>query len=669
MQNPKIARLIISSISPPTGGLGGITHRLKSIFSNATTSLLLLFIISFLIHGCDPQPIKNTIPADSSLASAPGWAKEAIWYQIFVERFRNGDLSNDPTPADMYGSYPEYLPPNWKITPWGHDWYSHEPWLDSVRVNGFYSKIQARRYGGDLQGVLDKMGYIQSLGVTAIYFNPLNDSPSLHKYDARNYAHIDRNFGPDPRGDAAIIDSEIHDDPSTWKWTSADKLFLKIVDEFHKRGIRVIMDYSWNHTGKVFWALDDIRKNGKKSKFVDWYNIIQFDDPSTPQDEFRYEGWGGNNPWMPVFKKDIIPPGNKTMPLEGNFHSESLKRHIFDVTRRWLDPDGDGNSSDGVDGFRLDVAGEIPMGFWREYRKVVRSVNPEAYLIGEIWFQEWPDKLMDPAEYLKGDQFDAVMNYRWYRIARGLFGQAEPAMKPSEFVTVINHIDKGITTDNLETMMNVSSTHDSPRLSTSLYNKTLYKYRAKPSDNPDYKINRPDERTRKEQIMLLIHQFTFIGAPQIWNGEEVGMWGADDPDCRKPIVWDDLSYEDERANYNPLRSRPVDIVRPDTALLIFYKRLCKMRKENPVLSYGSLSFLLSDDKKMLLAYSRKLDNNEIIAIFNRSENPQTVKLPVKNNGNYKDILSISSVLVKSQNNYLEITLEPLSARVMSITGG
>ena len=569
----------------------------------------------------------------------------------------------------MYGSYPEYLPSNWKITPWGHDWYSHDPWLDSVRVSGFYSKIQARRYGGDLQGVLDKIDYLRSLGVTAIYFNPLNDSPSLHKYDARNYAHIDRNFGPDPREDAAIIDSEIHDDPSTWKWTSADKLFLKVVNEFHKRGIRVIMDYSWNHTGKVFWALDDIRKNGKKSKFVDWYNIIQFDDPSTPQDEFRYEGWGGNNPWMPVFRKDIIPRGNKTMPFEGNFHSESLKRHIFDVTRRWLDPDGDGNPSDGVDGFRLDVAGEIPMGFWREYRKVVRSVNPEAYLVGEIWFQEWPDKLMDPVVYLKGDQFDAVMNYRWYRIARGLFGQAEPALKPSEFVTEINHIDKGITTDNLETMMNVASTHDTPRLSTSLFNKTLYKYQAKPSDNPDYKIYKPDDLTRKEQLMLLIHQFTFIGAPQIWNGEEVGMWGADDPDCRKPLVWDDLTYEDERANFDPSGSRPVDMVRPDTVLLSFYKRLCKMRKDNPVLIYGDLSFLLSDDKKMLLAYSRKLDNNEIIAIFNRSEKPQTVKLPVKNNGNYEDILSISSVLVKCKNNYLEITLEPLSARVMRITGG
>jgi glycosidase len=294
---------------------------LKNIF-------LILNVTWLFISGCGSMQNKNTIQVDKSLASAPQWAKEAIWYQIFVERFRNGDSTNDPTPADMSGSFPDKIPADWKITPWGHDWYSHEAWLDKVGANGFYSKIQARRYGGDLQGVLDKMDYIQSLGVTAIYFNPLNDSPSLHKYDARNYTHIDRNFGPDPKGDAAIINSEVHDDPSTWKLTSADRLFLKVVNEFHKRGIRVIMDYSWNHTGKTFWALEDIRKNGKDSKYADWYTVTQFDDPSTPQDELTYKGWGGNNPYMAVFKKDIIPAGNTQMPFEGNFHSESDRKSV-----------------------------------------------------------------------------------------------------------------------------------------------------------------------------------------------------------------------------------------------------------------------------------------------------------------------------------------------------
>lgn len=619
---------------------------------------IVLVLFGLLSPGCRHEP-ENT-----DLASVPSWSKDAIWYQIFVERFRNGDQNNDPTPADMEGSYPGSLPESWKVTPWGHDWYSHEPWLDSVNANGFYSKIQARRYGGDLQGVLDKIDYIQSLGITAVYFNPLNDSPSLHKYDARNYTHIDRNFGPDPAGDAAAMASEIHDDPRTWTWTAADRLFLKVIDEFHKRGIRVIMDYSWNHTGRDFWALNDIRKNGRDSRFSDWYNIIQFDDPDTPVDEFRYEGWGGNNPWMPVFKKNILPPDDKTMPFEGNLASESLKQHIFDVTRRWLDPDGNKNTADGVDGFRLDVAGEIPMGFWREYRKFVRSVNPEAYLIGEIWWLEWPGKLLDPAIYLGGDQFDAIMNYRWYRIARGFFGQAVPVLTPSGFVREIERIDKGIRPGNLQSMMNVTSTHDTPRLSTSLYNKSMDKYNAKPSDNPDYKINKPDERTRKEQLLLLVHQFTFIGAPQIWNGEEVGMWGADDPDCRKPVIWGDIAYEDETTAFDPSKSRKADHVRQDTSLLNLYKKLCKMRKDNPVLVSGDLRFPVADDSSMVLAYSRKLGNEYVIAVFNRSDSSRVIEIPLESDGSFTDIIPGSAGSLCSSNKMLEIRLEPLTTVVL-----
>lgn len=628
--------------------------------------IILLIALTIFLTGisCNQNQPKGSNHFTTTLASVPEWSKTAIWYQIFVERFRNGDPSNDPTPFDMEGGYPGFLSESWKITPWGHDWYAHEPWLDSVKTRGFYSKIQTRRYGGDLQGVLDKMDYLRSLGVTAIYFNPLNDSPSLHKYDARNYTHIDRNFGPDPRGDVAIMNAEIHDDPANWKWTSADKLFLKVVDEFHKRGIRVIMDYSWNHTGKVFWALNDVRKNGKDSKYADWYNIISFDDPSTPENEFRYEGWGGNNPYMPVFKKDIVPPENKVMPFEGTLHSETLRCHIFDVTRRWLDPDKDGNPADGVDGFRLDVAGEVPMGFWREYRKVVRSVNPDAYLIGEIWWLQWPDKLLDPKIYLGGDQYDAIMNYRWFRIARGFFGQAEPVLTPSGFISEINRIDTGIRQECLQGMMNVVSTHDSPRLSTSLFNKGMDKYKAKPSENPDYKINKPDALTRKEQMLLLTHQYTFVGAPQIWNGEEVGMWGADDPDCRKPLIWDDLEYEEERAAYDPSLSRPVDKVIPDKKLFSEYQRLIKMRKENPVLIYGDLNFSLADDKKMVLVYTRSKGNDEIICVFNRSDKSQSVDLPISVPGNFMDLVSDECSNYNTTDKVLKLSLDPLTAKVL-----
>jgi cyclomaltodextrinase / maltogenic alpha-amylase / neopullulanase len=639
--------------------ISGFNFNFKISNMHSRIGILLMVL---LFSGCGPMKDKNIPKNEKSFASVPKWAKEAIWYQIFVERFRNGDPSNDPTPGDMMGSFPDKIPANWKITPWGHDWYSHEPWLDSVRADGFYSRIQARRYGGDLQGVLDKMDYIESLGVNAIYFNPLNDSPSLHKYDARTYTHIDRNFGPDPKGDEAIMNSEVHDDPATWKWTSADKLFLKVVSEFHRRGIKVIMDYSWNHTGKDFWALNDIRKNRGKSKFGDWYNILDFGDSSNNNKKFRYEGWGGNNPYMPVFKKDIIPPDDKIMPFEGNFHSESLKNHIFDVTRRWLDPNADGNPSDGIDGFRLDVAAEIPMGFWQDYRKVVRAVNPNAYLLGEVWWLEWPEKLLGPKVFLEGDQFDAIMNYGWFRMARGFFGQAVPVLTPTGFVKEINRINKGISNENLQAMMNVASTHDTPRLSTSLFNKTMDKYQAKPSDNPDYKINKPDKRTRQEQILLLMHQFTFIGAPQIWNGEEVGMWGADDPDCRKPIVWEDLKYEHERMAFDPGKTRPVDTVKPDLSLKSFYTRLCTLRKNNPVLAYGSLKFTIADDQNLILAYERKSGNEEIDVVFNRSDNLRKVSVPVTIEGNYEDVMSGKSY--PSRNKSIELSLDPLSGIIL-----
>ena len=374
-------------------------------------------------------------PCLVAIGQAPGQAAEfdqppewawGIWYQIFVERFRNGDPANDPRPNYMQGSYPGFVPDGWKITPWHQDWYEQEEWA-KVEGEHFHKLAAARRFGGDLQGVLDKLDYLQDLGINAIYFNPLNDSPSLHKYDARHYRHIDRTFGPDPAGDTAIIDAENPVDPATWKWTAADKLFLKLIREVHRRDMRVIIDYSWNHTGNTFWAWKDLLKNQAKSRFRDWYDIISFDDPETPENEFKFKGWLGVKT-LPELKKV-----NVTGKREGHGHvfegdlQQEVKAHVFNITRRWLDPNGDGDPSDGVDGFRLDVATHVPLGFWRDYRKFVRKINPDALLLGEAWWTKWPDELMDPRPFLQGDIFDSVMHYQWYKPARRLFAQAEEA--------------------------------------------------------------------------------------------------------------------------------------------------------------------------------------------------------------------------------------------------
>lgn len=621
------------------------------------------FLLGLFGASCSSDQAKDTstAPVPTAFQDAPSWSKDAIWYQIFVERFRNGDPSNDPRPEDMVGAYPGYIPDNWSVTPWSHDWYAREEWQKDLQVEGFYPATQARRFGGDLQGVLDKMDYIEELGVNAIYFNPLNDAPSLHKYDARTYRHIDRNFGPEPDRDIEIMASENPEDPSTWKWTTADSLFWQLVAACKKRGIRVILDYSWNHTGTEFFALKDIQEKGDKSPYRDWFHILSLDDPNTPENEFEFEGWAGTKT-LAVVNKAITPEEDEEMPFEGNLVSSSLKEHMFAISRRWLDPNGDGDPSDGIDGFRLDVAGEVPQGFWRDYRKSIREINPEAYLVGEIWWQTWPDSFMNPRPFLAGDQFDAIMNYRWYRIARGFFAQAGPVLKPSEFVAGIERINQNISTDKLQAMMNVSASHDTPRLSTSLFNKNLNKYKAKPNDDPAYKIHKPDAKTQQEQKLLLLNQFTFIGAPQIWNGDELGMWGADDPDCRKPMWWRDINYDPEKAHYFEGQKRPVDEVKIDEDLLAYYKSLTALRKAYPVLREGDLSFLLADDEAMTLVYQRTSENTEILVAFNRSERPQVIALSVE--GSYERLLETASSSLSQADGRLTIELAGLQGVVL-----
>jgi cyclomaltodextrinase / maltogenic alpha-amylase / neopullulanase len=561
----------------------------------------------------------------------PAWAADAVWYQVFVERFRNGDPKNDPTPHDMIGVTDKPAPPGWEPTPWTHDWYRQESW---ARATGqpFYETVYYRRYGGDLQGLLDRLDYLQDLGVTALYLNPVNDAPSLHKYDARNYHHVDRNFGPDPRGDEARAARENPEDPATWQWTAADSLFLALVREVHRRGMRVIMDYSWNHTGISFWAWQDILKNQRNSRYADWYEIQRFDDPATADtNEFAYRGWVGV-PWLPEWKKVGRPAGQTHGAIEGNL-LPPVRDMVYHVTRRWLDPDGDGDPSDGVDGFRLDVAEMVPLGFWREYRRFVRSINPEAYLVGEVWWEKWPDKVYDPAPWLQGDVFDAVMNYRWYMPTRSFFAEAEPRNRASQYVAQLDSLKLGISAGHQKVMMNLTASHDTPRFGTSVLNRGRYKYHNRPAEDPGYRIDRPDAATRQKQELILVQQFTYVGAPHIWNGDEVGMWGADDPDERKPLVWADLSYEDETTHPMGQR-RKRDRVAPDTALFRVYRDLIGLRKQHLRLFVdGSLTWLVQDDRQGLLAYDRVLGDQRAIVAFNNSDEVRSVSVPAQ--GSYR----------------------------------
>ncbi len=601
--------------------------------------------------------------AKTPFEEPPQWACEAIWYQIFVERFRNGDLSNDPTPASMKGAYPGYVPKGWDVTPWTQDWYEKDPWMVKAGKD-FHELVAARRFGGDLQGVLDQLDYLQELGVTALYFNPLNDAPSLHKYDARHYRHIDRHFGPDPLGDSGIIASETPHDPKTWRWTSADRLFRKLIGEVHRRGMRLIIDFSWNHTGNTFWAWEDVRKNQRESLYRDWYEIDAFDDRETPVDEFAYHGWLGVKT-LPEWRKfDVQGNRNGSDVFEGRLHPE-VKAHMFNVTRRWLDPNGDGDPTDGVDGFRLDVAAHVPLGFWRDFRKFVRSINPDALLLGEAWWTKWPEQLMDPRPFLKGDIFDSVMHYQWYRPARRFFAQAHGGYKPSEFVKKLRSVYEGYSPSTMQCLMNLVASHDSPRLATSFQNKHQYKFKMGARDNPDLKLGPPDRVTLREMRMMLLHQYTFVSAPHIWNGDELGMWGADDPDCRKPLMWPDLAHGPQVYGPEGEKAKPIPVT-PDLSLLAFHRRLILLRKSRPELLRGAITYLQMDDEAMTLAYSRSWDDHQSIAMFNRSDVLQSIVL--KRDAPYEMVIGSESGCLQGleyQDGQVRLQLAPLSAVLLN----
>jgi glycosidase len=587
----------------------------------------------------------------TKLNEPPSWSKKVIWYQIFVERFNNGDKSNDPKPENMDVPFMKIkTPAGWSVTPWTYDWYKQEEWAVKSGKS-FNDAVQYRRYGGDLQGVLDKLDYLQYLGITALFMNPLNDAPSMHKYDARNYHHIDVNFGPDPVGDNKIIAAEKPNDPSTWKWTSADKMFLKLVVEAHKRGMKIIMDYSWNHTGTSFWAFEDVVKNQSKSEFKDWYNVTSFDNPATPENEFVYQGWLGNK-YLPEIKKvDIITERKAGHHYEGNIDN-GAKQHIFSVSKRWLAPDGD--VTKGIDGFRLDVADHVGLGFWRDFRNLVRSVQPEAYLIGEIWWEQWPDKLMDPVPFTCGDVFDAVMFYQVYRPARYFFAKTNSEIHAAQLKDSLEFQWNRLLPANRYAMMNTSSTHDAPRLLTDFYNPNKYKYQANPNENKDYKTGKPDAETYQRLRLYLIHMFTSIGAPQIWNGEEMGMWGADDPNCRKPLMWKEYKFASETRNNIQPGTKTYDKVAFNQSQFDFYKKLISIRKNNPVLATGDLQFMVADGKT--LVYKRLDSKDEIIVLFNLETTQLNFKLPV--NSTWIDLLTSKKITGNS------ITLKTLSAAIL-----
>jgi len=568
-------------------------------------------------------------------ASSPDWANDAIWYQIFPERFYNGDPQNDPTKESLRGTWPWEDQDDWQISPWTADWYKMQPW-ELKNGHKFNYQSQIRRYGGDLAGIISKLDYLQNLGINAIYLNPVFDSPSSHKYGAAYYHHIDRYFGPDPEGDTEIIAKEDPSDPTTWRWTSADSLFLQLIAEVHRRGMYLIIDGVFNHVGLTFWAFQDVIQSREDSPYYSWFNIENsgLQDLShlntyqtlpdyfltSGEEPFRYAGYVAD---LPAFRQDEWGP------------VEPVREHIRAIVKRWMDPNGDGDPSDGVDGWRIDVAERVQIKFWDLFGNWVRELNPEAFITGEVWWEDWwQNKQYNAAPWLTKNRFDSVMNYRFGDAMFRFFIDDTQQIKASQLDELLQQIRNDYPPEKAHLLQNCLDSHDMERLASAVVNPDRWMDHANNLQyNLEFDVRKPNAAERAIQKAILAFQFTYIGAPYIYYGDEVGMWGADDPDCRKPMVWEEFTYEPEKAHpcdYLPdcNYTRPVDRVSVDKNLFIYYQNLINLRNTYRSLNRGNYRTILVDNEKGIFAFQRQLGNEIIRAVFNGSKEdhpfPKTV---------------------------------------------
>lgn len=419
----------------------------------------------------------------------PAWTKDAVFYQIFPERFANGDTANDPPGTERWGGRP--TPRNF--------------------------------FGGDLRGIIAHLDYVSSLGVNALYLNPVFASTSNHKYNTADYLRIDPAFG----------------DENTLK---------ELIDSCHARGIRIILDGVFNHTGVDFFAFADLKKIGARSQYARWYNVHSF--PVGPVSKPNYECWWGF--------------GGLPKLMTGN---PDVRKYLFDVTRHWV--------SLGIDGWRLDVPNEIPHEFWIEWRRLVKSLNPQAYIVGEIWDNGSP--------WLQGDQFDAVMNYRFRSACVDFFASRKTSV--SQFDSALARVRSDYPVEVTFALLNLLGSHDTERFLT---------------------LCRGDIASWK---LAILFQMTYPGAPCLYYGDEVGMTGGKDPECRAPMVWDPAIQNQE--------------------MLKYVKQVVSLRRAREELRAGKFSSALLDDARDIYAYLREGGSSCALIVLNRSGSLRRVAVPVQ----------------------------------------
>ncbi|MBL9141637.1 MAG: alpha-glucosidase C-terminal domain-containing protein [Phycisphaerae bacterium] len=519
----------------------------------------------------DPKVYSLDPSADGGFQT-PDWAKNAVWYQVMVERFANGNTANDR--------------PN--TLPWTHDWplpVAHEGKDGQTFYRHF---VFDRFFGGDLAGLQARLPYLKDLGVNALYLMPMFQATTPHKYNTTNFLHIDENFGAGGDYAAAAAKEDLLD-PRTWTFNDSDKQFIAFLAEAKRQGFRVVIDGVFNHVGTHHPAFQDVKLNGKTSPFAEWFDIKSWDP-------FVYDAWWGFSE-LPVLKKD---------PVLG-IASAAARKHILDVTKRWMDPNGDGDPSDGVDGWRLDVPNEVPIAFWREWRSQVKKINPNAYISGEIW--ERAD------QYLKGDAFDGVMNYEFCKPAFEWIGNRTQKIKASELDSKLGALRVAYPAEAHYAMMNLLDSHDTDRVSSMLKNPDrVFNQQNRDQDGAAYDQSKPGADEYAKQRLLALLQMTYVGAPMIYYGDEVGMWGASDPNNRKPMLW-----QDKQPYQNPQDA-------PNLDLLAYYKQIIALRNAHAALRTGSFRTVLTDDAQDVWVFLREGGGEQVLVALNASDKAASVDL-------------------------------------------
>ena len=521
----------------------------------------------------------------------PDWAKGAVMYQIYVDRFYNGDPTND-VETNEYSYIGDYTK---KVDDW----------------NKYPATMGVREfYGGDLQGVLDKMDYLEDLGIEVIYFNPLFVSPSNHKYDIQDYDNIDPHFGKivDDGGD--VLPGDTMENRLATKYINrvtnkknldaSNALFAKVVEEAHKRGIRVILDGVFNHCGSFNKWLDKERiyenaEGYEKGAYVDgaspYRNYFKFYDEYKWPYNHTYDGWWGH---------DTLPKLN----YEG---SNDLYQYILNIGRKWVSPPYN------ADGWRLDVAADLGHSpefnhkFWADFRKAVKEANPEAIILAEHYG--------DASSWLQGDQWDSVMNYdafmeplTWFLTGMQKHSddfRGDQLNNASNFWGAMRHHTSSFAMPSLMVAMNELSNHDHSRFLTRT-NRRIGRVNNLGPEAANEGISYPVMRE------AVVFQMTWVGAPTIYYGDEAGVCGFTDPDNRRTYPWGHENKE----------------------LIDFHKKMIAIRKNCPEFKTGSFKFMGEDYG--YIAYGRFNKDAQSLVVINNSDEEITKEITVWTLGIAKD---------------------------------